>query len=163
MPRTVLTGAKQHRAFQQHSFSNVLDLKGVEPLFNVETCVLIRNENTTFTEAIPITRLNGTLPAHECMFPAASALLTRTTSTINLARPETIGSPYYYSQFKQGATLVPRNLVFVEPAQISPTTIIHTDPEVNKDAKAPWKNLSLQGYIDADFLYATLLSKHLLP
>ncbi len=165
MPRTVLTGAKQHRAFQQHSFSNVLDLKGVEPLFNVETCVLIRNENATFTEAIPITCLNGTLPAHECTFPAASALLTRTTSTMNLARPEMIGSPYYYSQFKQGAALVPRNLLFVEPepGQISPTTIMRTDPEVKNDAKAPWKSLSLQGYIDADFLYATLLSKHLLP
>jgi hypothetical protein len=165
MPRTVLTGAKQHRAFQQHSFSNVLDLKGVEPLFNVETCVLIRNENATFTEAIPITCLNGTLPAHECMFPAAYALLTRTTSTMNLARPEMIGSPYYYSQFKQGAALVLRNLLFVEPepGQISPTTIMRTDPEVKNDAKAPWKSLSLQGYIDDDFLYATLLSKHLLP
>jgi len=40
---------------------------------------------------------------------------------------------------------------------------MRTDPDVNDEAKVPWKGLHHTGYIDEEFLYATLLSKHLLP
>ncbi|HLZ80370.1 MAG TPA: hypothetical protein VKP04_01960 [Ktedonobacteraceae bacterium] len=40
---------------------------------------------------------------------------------------------------------------------------MQTDPDVNKDSKVPWKGMIHKGYIDEDFLYATLLSKQLLP
>ena len=38
-----------------------------------------------------------------------------------------------------------------------------TDPDVDAEAKVPWKGLALQGHIDDAFLYATLLSKNLVP
>jgi len=41
MPRSVITGAKQHRAFQAQGLTRVLDLLGVGPLFNVPSCVTI--------------------------------------------------------------------------------------------------------------------------
>ena len=41
--------------------------------------------------------------------------------------------------------------------------VIKTDPELDRDAKAPWKGIQLQGSVSDMYLYATLLSKHLLP
>ena len=169
MPRSVITPAKQHYAFQQRGFSQILDLKGVAPLFKVETCVMIREDDHTYTKAIPTARFDGRLPAHECTWEEASAVLARTETITDFARQEAIASSYYYSKMKNGATLYPRTLAFVTSAQrdLAPgqfgNTIMRTDPDVVDEAKTPWKALKLEGYIDDDFLYATLLSKHLVP
>lgn len=170
MPRSVITGAKQHHAFQQQGFSYILDLKDVEPLFNVETCVMIRKNNELFSKAIPTWHFKGTLPTHECTLKEATMFLASTKATTTFNEQEVIGSPYYYPRFKQGATLVPRNLTFVtsaqpdlDPGHLSYTTIMRSDPELNDEAKVPWKGLSWEGHIDAEFLYAALLSKHLVP
>jgi hypothetical protein len=40
---------------------------------------------------------------------------------------------------------------------------IETDPRIQLQAKAPWKGLSLQGAVEAEYLYATLLSDDMLP
>lgn len=170
MPRSVITGAKQHAAFQKQGFSRILDLKQVAPLFGVETCVMIRSGNDIFTAALPTVRFTGILPAHECTWVEATAVLTRAITTTDFVQKEAIASPYYYPRFKQGATLVPRNLAFVAsaqpnlaPGEVAFTTIMHSDPDVNDEAKEPWKGLRLEGHIDDDFLYATLLSKNLVP
>jgi hypothetical protein len=73
-----------------------------------------------------------------------------------------VKSPYY-EVFLQGATLVPRNLCFVRPEGLSSSPAVETDPEVDRDAKEPWKGIHLSGLVYDDYLYATLLSKHLLP
>ncbi|HVB21749.1 MAG TPA: N-6 DNA methylase [Ktedonobacteraceae bacterium] len=170
MPRSVMTGAKQHYAFQQRGFSRILDLKNVAPLFNVETCVMIREHQHVSTTAIPTQLFKGRLPAHECKLSVANALIERSATTTDFNLRAAIGSPYYHPKFKQGATLVPRNLTFVasaqpglKPGQISHIAIMRTEPDVNDDAKVPWKGLRLQAHIDDDFLYATLLSKNLVP
>ena len=41
MPRSVLTGAKQHRAFQRKGMTRILDVGDVSPLFNVPCAVMI--------------------------------------------------------------------------------------------------------------------------
>jgi hypothetical protein len=170
MPRSVITGAKQHAAFQQRGFSRILDLKGVAPLFNVETCVMIREHDQVYTETVPTARFDGKLSAHECTWDEASVALTRTETVTKFANQGNIGSPYYFPLFKQGATLVPRTLAFVTtaqhdiaPGQFAYSTIMHTDPDVVDGAKTPWKDLKLEGHIDDDFLYATLLSRYLVP
>jgi hypothetical protein len=40
---------------------------------------------------------------------------------------------------------------------------IETDPRIKLQAKAPWKGRSLQGAVEAKYLYATLLSDDMLP
>jgi hypothetical protein len=40
---------------------------------------------------------------------------------------------------------------------------IETDPRIQLQAKAPWKDHSLQGAVEAEYLYATLLSDDMLP
>lgn len=170
LPRSVLTGAKQHRAFQEKGFSRVLDLKGVAPLFGVETCVMIRGADAVHKQAIPTSRFAGTLPAHECSLEQASARLTRSEGVTDFARQKAVASEYYHPRIKEGATLVPRNLAFVTsaqpdlaPGELAYSPVMRTDPDVDEEAKAPWKGLSLQGHIDEEFLYATLLSKQMVP
>lgn len=170
MPRSVITGAKQHQGFQKFGFTKLLDLKDVSPLFNVETCVLVRQRDQLHTADLPTTRLAGRLPAHECSLAVARAHLIEQATTTTFAHMDAIASPYYYPRFKQGATLVPRNLVFVTSAQpnlsageLANNAIMMTDPDVDAEAKVPWKGMRHKGYIDDDFLYATLLSKNLLP
>jgi len=170
MPRSVITGAKQHSAFQQRGFSRVLDLKGVIPLFNVETCVILRERNYTYTKAIPTILFEGKLPAHECTWENASVTLTRTETITDFVRQQAIASPYYHSKLINGANLYPRTLAFVTSAQrdlqkehVAYSSIMCTDPDVVDEAKLPWRDLKLEGHIDDEFLYATLLSKHLVP
>ncbi|HLJ80048.1 MAG TPA: N-6 DNA methylase, partial [Ktedonobacterales bacterium] len=170
MPRSVLTGAKQHRAFQRKGFSRLLDLKGVAPLFNVETCVAIRAGGNVLTVGIPTKQYTGTLPGHECGYDVARNALTEAGGEMSFAEQAEVASPFYHPRFKQGATLIPRNLVFVtsaqpdlKPGQVARSSIMRTDPDVDAEAKAPWKGLALEGHIDDEFLYATLLSKNLVP
>ncbi len=170
LPRSVITGAKQHRVFQEKGFSRILDLQGVAPLFGVECCVMILGGDTASFQSIPTSRFAGTLPAHECTYEQAIARLTRSEGVTDFAQQEQIASPYYHPRMINGATLYPRNLVFVTsaqpnlpPGQRAISSIMQTDPDVDEEAKAPWKGLRLQGHIDEEFLYATLLSKQMVP
>ena len=75
-----------------------------------------------------------------------------------------VAGRYYYERFRQGATLMPRNLCFVRPLQaggFSPA--VATDPDADDEAKVPWKGVRLEGRVYPENLYATLLSKLLLP
>lgn len=145
-------------------------MAGPSRCWNVETCVMVLGGDTASFQAIPTTRYAGRLPRHECKWAEAGALLTREETTTSFAGQSEIASPYYYPRFKQGATLVPRNLAFVtsaqpnlQPGALAHTSIMRTDPDVNDEAKPPWKGLALEGHIDDVFLYATLLSKQLVP
>lgn len=170
MPRSVLTGAKHHRAFQLQGFSQVLDLDEVTPLFNVPTCVLVRTGSTALTEHIPTQVYEGRLPAHECPLSVAGPLLTAQAGETSFVEDAPVASPYYFERMLNGATLYPRNLTFVTSAQdglangqVAHSPIMRSDPDLDAEAKAPWKGLRLKGYIDDAFLYATVLSKEVVP
>jgi hypothetical protein len=162
MPRAVITGAKQHRPFQSQGVTRVIDLLGVFPLFNVPTCVLIREGDRLAGEKIPAVHYKGRLKAHEMSLIDAAPALAKAETTIRFV-DSNVRSPYYYARFKQGATLVPRNLCFVKPQQNPNSPAVMTDPDADKEAKAPYKGIVLRGVVEDDYLYATLLSKHLIP
>jgi hypothetical protein len=164
MPRSVLTGARQHRAFRGRGLTRVLDLQAVTPLFNTETCVLIRRANDLHADQIPTTRYVAALPAHQMALADARPFLTAAQTTTRLMGDVEVAGRYYYERFRQGATLAPRNLCFVRPLQaggFSPT--MATDPDADIEAKVPWKGVRLEGRVYPENLYATLLSKFLLP
>jgi len=170
MPRSVLTAAKQHRAFQRIGFSRIIDLQRVEPLFSVETCVLIREQSAHLTREVPTLRITGKLVTQERKLGDIRAIVKRENTFTDLFQQEGVASAYYYSRMLNGANLYPRNLIFVTsaepgllPQQIASSTTMRTDPSLDEEAKPPWKGLALVGHIDNAFLYATLLSKHLVP
>jgi hypothetical protein len=178
MPRSVLTGAKQHHRFQELlqsrliptvALEKVLDAENVKPLFNVPACVLIAKKEGQIGKVTRIV-LEGTLPRKNPGWPEAKKKLKLTRKQVafeKLFLPPTVPS-FYLKYIKEGATLVPRSLWFVQTAS-SPYGInrerpaLETSPEAQKAAKAPWQNVNLQGEVEAQYLYATILSRHLLP
>jgi hypothetical protein len=89
-----------------------------------------------------------------------------TTSNVAIERalPST-----YLKRFRQGATIVPRNFYFVSldenerPIEQDAYYIARTDGEQAKDAKAPYKEIILQGNVEGLFLFQTAISKNVLP
>jgi len=162
MPRSVLTGAKQHRPFQRQGMTRILDVGDVSPLFNVPAAVIISSAGNIRKADIPTKTYAATFDKHELPLSEAEPLLSVGESVTDFVDPE-IASIYYYELFAQGASLVPRNLCFVRPPGLPSTPIVATDPELDKDAKPPWKGIKLEGTVHSPYIYATLLSKHLLP
>jgi hypothetical protein len=170
MPRSILTGAKQHAAFQKRYLAraqHLIDCEKVSPLFHVPTCVVIYQKDAPTPEGpLRLTRLEGTLPLHNAAWAEAQKHLRRTEDTFMLPTP--LGQSPYLPQIIQGANIFPRALWFVWPP---PNVIaideerpqIETAPRIQRQAKPPWKGLSLRGAVEAQYLYATLLSDDLLP
>jgi len=169
MPRSVITGAKQHRPFQARGITRVIDLLRVFPLFNVPSCVLVRRTNELHTRDVPTTAYQARLPAHQMALADAQPYMHTADSTTRFVGAVAVASPYYYDRFKSGANLYPRNLCYVRPRQhLQPgdaavNPVMESDPDVDQEAKAPWKGVRLEGQVFAPYLYATLLSKNLVP
>ena len=161
MPRSAITGAKQHRAFQRQGFTRIQDLRNVEPLFNVPAAVLIRSGREASTQDIPTTAYAAALPRHEMPLEEAVPLL-QACSTVTSFVDSDSKSPYH-PRFVVGASLFPRNLCFVRPAGIPSSPAVMTDPELDRAAKPRWKGVRFEGTVEEDYIYATLLSKHLVP
>ncbi|KXK48185.1 MAG: N-6 DNA methylase [Chloroflexi bacterium OLB13] len=161
MPRSVITGAKQHRPFQARGLTRVIDLLGVHPLFNVPSCVTII-QGARSAAPVPSRVVSGRLPRHEMSLDEAHPKLSEKAGQVTFVDSD-VRSSYYYDKFQQGATLVPRNFCLVVPEGDPAAPMFVSDPEADNEAKAPYKGVTLRGHIDSDFLYATLLSKHLLP
>lgn len=162
MPRSALTGAKQHRPFQRQGMTRILDVGDVSPLFNVPAAVLIHANGDIVKQNIPTKTYAAAFDKHELPLSEAEPMLTVGETVTNFVDPN-IASIYYYELFAQGASLVPRNLCFVRLTGVPSSVVVETDPELDKDAKAPWKGIRLSGAVSGAYLYATLLSKHLLP
>ena len=178
MPRSVLTGAKQHQRFQEllkgyqlppMRVEKVLDAEEVSPLFNVPACFLIARKDSR-AEKVERLVLKGTLPRRNLKWAEAEGSLKLTRKEVaqdKLFPPAPSPSPYL-KDIKEGATLVPRCFWFVQPIssafginQAKPA--IETHPKAQRTAKKPWQNIHLKGEVEAQYLYATILGRQLLP
>jgi hypothetical protein len=163
MPRAVITGAKQHRPFQQMGFSRVLDMEKVSPLFNVPSCVMIQ-DGESYTDAIPSIAYKGKLPQQEMELDDANPYLTSKKAQISFV-DSNIRSPYYHPKFTTGASLFPRTLCFIaRPKATLPfSAYLITDPSIVADSHAPYKYAHLEGKLESPYIFTTLLSKYLYP
>jgi type I restriction-modification system DNA methylase subunit len=82
-----------------------------------------------------------------------------------------LGSNAYEDKFAQGATIVPRNFFFVDLAQDvkdgmplrERVLAIKTAQASDREAKAPWKGIKLEGRAEGQLLYRTAISKNIVP
>jgi hypothetical protein len=178
MPRSVLTGAKQHKHFQEFlqgyrlppaQLEKLLDVEEVSPLFNVPACVLIAKKHGQ-VEKVAVKVFEGELLGKNVKWEEAKARLKTITKQITSEKlfPPTLSPSPYLKLIKAGAGLYPRSLWFVQPVasafginQTKPA--IETHPEAQRTAKRPWKNIYLKGEVEAQYLYATILGRQLLP
>ena len=178
MPRSVLTGAKQHKHFQEFlqgyqlpatQLEKVIDVEAVSPLFKVPACVLIGRKQGK-VENVAVKLMSGELPSKNVKWSTAKAELKTVTKQRPADKlfPPTPVPSIYLKQIKEGATLVPRSLWFVQPVASAYGTnqakpALETQPEAQKTAKKPWQNIYLKGEVEAQYLYASILGRQLLP
>lgn len=139
-------------------FAQPWDLHAVKPtFFPVPACVIFGQR--THGQAAPLDQTpeswSGRLPATNARREATIGHLFRVTQDPEL-HAEEAASPYA-ARFGQGATLVPRLLFAVEPAQAPPLGAgagrkVVTSRRSNLE-KPPWKSLpSLTGAVEAQFI-----------
>ncbi len=186
LPRSIFT-ADQHDRLRRTAtrvnitLTEVWDLEGVTPLFNVPAAVAFGDIRSDASKALPGLEFSGTLKRKNASWPEAEPDLKIEKTTFHVVEQgkrsflstsrEKISSrrSYYQPYFKEGATIVPRNFWFVEfkadpRLGIDPKQpLVGTDPRAEEEAKKPYKGTQFEGPIEADFLYATLLSTDLLP
>lgn len=144
----------------------------VHPLFPVPSCVLFAEVHTgSAAPRLPaqIVSFAGALPKRDADRAEADANLAETVAPWpTLVSSEQEGSPYRKA-FRQGATLVPRRFVLVDP--VSPSGMLPPNPEFpfvrgrtgNQD-KAPWKTVvPPEGTVERSFLRPVLLGESVAP
>jgi SAM-dependent methyltransferase len=173
MPRSILTGALQHVEFKKFrrpsmSLHKIFDLEGVTPLFNVPACVLIASKGGKTEYPVPARKIWGKLPKKNLKLNQALQYLKVEDNSYQPPRIIQGRSPYYNS-VKAGAAIYPRNFFFVE--FIIHTTLgidvekpyCKTSQEAIKEAKEPWKDVIIEGNVEKDFIYVTVIGDDLLP
>ncbi|HEX6753490.1 MAG TPA: N-6 DNA methylase [Solirubrobacterales bacterium] len=165
LPRGVLFGAKQHEPFRRlevsPSFAPVkaFDLADVDPLFNVpSTALIIRKEGKPKEVHWPVQTVSGTLPTRNVSEHDACSSLSFSTAQELTASAQL--ESFYLQKALQGATLAPRPFWFIkaESGQTSDRPWCVTDEESIRKAKDPWKIISLEGQIESEFIFATVLA-----
>lgn len=189
LPRSVFT-ADQHHNFRRTSFGKAIhqtglteiwDLEKVNPLFNVPSCVIFGKHFHHTGRPIKAKVFSGGLKRRNASLEEALKDLSIRETGLHLvkqgersfwsedAKAEISGTSPYGSKFAQGATIVPRSCWFVQIVEKSglgfnpERPYVKTDPRATEQAKEAYKSLEVEGNIEKDFLYATLLSTDLLP
>jgi hypothetical protein len=186
LPRSIFT-ADQHDRFRRSygmgntTLTQVWDLEDVSPLFNVPAAVAFGDVLSDASKTLPGEILSGQLKRKNASLEEAKRdLKIEATdfhvvqqgkrSYLSTIRKKISGQrSFYQPRFKEGATLVPRSFWFVEFRHIPRLGMdvsqpwVATDPRAEAEAKPPYKGIHFDGSIEAEFLYATLLSTDLLP
>ena len=163
MPRSVLTGAKQHTAFRKQQkplmhILKLLDTEKVNPLFSVDSCSIIARKGEGTTYPVPSLLIYGKLPEKNMRLKKALKYLTFEESAYSPPVMLCEKSPYH-DKLLNGAGIYPRPLWVVEfvPQDFG---LNPQEPCVRSlelpDAKEPWNEVKLEGEVEKDFVFATI-------
>ncbi|MGH6838016.1 MAG: N-6 DNA methylase [Methylocella sp.] len=141
----------------------------VQPLFPVPSCVVFGQRRAT-SKPFPgkVRAYCGTLPFRDAPEEIADRRLKvrKGAPAFDIAIFE--GGSLYRKMFRQGATLVPRMLCFVERKTMGRLGADPSAPYVasrrSNQEKKPWKNLpGIENRVEAEFLRLALLGESILP
>jgi len=186
LPRSIFT-ADQHDRFRRScgmgntTLTRVWDLERVSPLFNVPAAVVFGDLISDASKTLPGEILSGRLRRKNASWEEAESDLKIEAAEFHVVQqgkrsflsttPQRISSrrSYYQPHFKEGATIVPRSFWFVEFKVIpglgmnTSQPVVATDARAQAEAKPAYKDIRFEAPIEAEFLYASLLSTDLLP
>lgn len=171
--------------------TGIWDLQDVFPLFNVPSCVLFAQQANVPKPApatgLPGQTIKGRFKNHNATLTEIADRLTTTPVTWQLQKlqkstafalaapngttpaPTMAGENPYKTLFKQGATIVPRNFYFVSldggnpPNWTDRVVSVRSDAANDKDAKMPWKALTLTGQVNTNYLFRKALARNIVP
>jgi hypothetical protein len=142
---------------------------GVQPLFPVPSCVVFGRRRAT-ARAMPdiVHSYTGILPFRDAPESVADRHLSLDDAAPALAVARHEGGSVYRGKFRNGATLFPRMLCFVERRNVGRLGSDPSAPFVvsrrSTQEKKPWKLLpSLEHRVEVEFLYPVLLGESILP
>jgi hypothetical protein len=175
MPRSVWWGGRQHQGFRTGTFGPtsvrfdlVVDLDQVEPLFGVPAAVIVAVKEAA--QSSPrVLALRGELPRRNASWAETRGSLE--VAEVEEDRQEGVPEPSpYHSRAKEGASLVPRSLWWVQPrteaglrvASRGPVAV-QTADAVMRRAREPWDGLCLTGAVESQFVFASALGADLVP
>jgi hypothetical protein len=170
MPRSVLV-ASHHKKFIQFvkplvQLEKIIDCRKVSNLFKIPSCTIIATKGSATKYPIPSMELKGKIVKKNSNLNEAQEVLSETMSEYEPFSLDVKPSDYY-SDFYQGATIVPRNLYFVQLVQDSLMGIDPTAPTVKSnernETKPPWTKVIIQKSIESNFLFASLLGDDVVP
>lgn len=192
VPRSFLSAA-QHENTRSGSargfrLTDVWDLKGVKPLFNIPSCVLFAKQANApkpiAVEGIPGQLFSGNVQKHNKTLAEVGDRLHSSPTQWYVARQQkssaltnvvltknegSLTGNFYKEHFRNGATMFPRNFYFIRtegnaPPDWSDRIIgVRSDDANDKDAKMPWKELKLSGRVHSKFLFRTALARNIIP
>lgn len=188
MPRSLLS-ADQHDNMRSYAVKRVdttciWDLKGVENLFKVPSCVLFGRKGFDGTPArkeIPGIEFRGKLSNHNASIDESRVNLQEKQGNFYLSRLGNAtawsfghkiqlgGNNAYRGLFQQGATIVPRLCYYVDIDQEHDGNLynrllrIRSSAAVRRDAKKPWQDVDLKGYLHSQFLFRSALANNIVP
>jgi hypothetical protein len=146
----------------------------VQPLFPVPSCAVFGRRRAT-SRPLPETvrAYSGPLPMRDAPEALVDRLLAERKFAMTEGAPKPTeavfsGGSAYRKAFRQGATLVPRMLCFVERKALGRLGPDPSAPMVmsrrNTQEKKPWKELpGIENQVEAEFLRPTLLGESILP
>ena len=188
--------ADQHYAFRNGSYRHIdvgitrlVDLKDVEPLFNVPACLVfgkkgVKTKYPIDGQIIKLrlfkTRKNASL--YEAINEASSPIKIENTrfhlyyvgersfiAERGLALPSGRSRSHYYGLFVNGANIYPRQFWFVD-VKPHPKLGMNlempyatTSSRAKERAKRGYQDVELDGNVESIFLYATLTSSEVIP
>ena len=186
LPRSIFN-ADQHDRFRRSygmanaTLTQIWDLEDVSPLFNVPAAVAFGDVLSNGSKTLPGEILSGQLKRKNASLEEAKRDLKAEGTDFHVVQQgkrtflsttrKKISSrrSFYQPFFKEGATIVPRSFWFVEFKALSglgmdvSQPVVATDPRAQAEAKQPYKDVRFEAPIEAEFLYASLLSTDLLP
>ncbi|MFW6119272.1 MAG: N-6 DNA methylase, partial [Planctomycetota bacterium] len=180
-PRVAMVRAGEGPVVPRLSVRELWDLEAVAPLFNTSAAVLFAQKNPPPSPLPPIPGeiATGELPIRNAPLPVAEHhLATRAVQFQLTVRGQRsfwstqtgrqASASLYKKDFAQGASIVPRCFWFVE-LQHSGVGFDQSCPPLisaqraRRQAKGPYKRCVVQGQVESEFLYATLLPADMVP
>jgi hypothetical protein len=182
MPKSVISPARQHRAFRHLQFRRIVDCEKVavpqEPagtlggVFGIPSVILVADGDGCVPQFDPrpqtVTDVyEGTLPSRDLKLSAAAAALA-TTEAVYEPQAAPDGTGFYHDKFEQGANISPRAFWFVERlstgkrSRLSKDVVsVRTRPKLKTQPQ--FAGISVSGSVETRFIFATALSEGLLP
>jgi hypothetical protein len=175
MPVSVTTSAQQHQRFNRydHPVTQILDMevfRTTPNVFSLPPTLIVGRKGTPSTFPVKLREWSGSIasvPRNSDWAVVARVIKSKDVDYSPALTPT--GASPYFNRFREGATLVPHNFWFIEPADPgslglnSRNPLVRTSADVRRVAKRPWKDFLLEGLVDSEFIYACYLGKDIIP
>jgi len=175
LPLEVMQGHNQHLRFRRFEVPKVKlmeyhDFRYVREIFSLPPCCLITRKGEQTTYPIPHIMYRGNITKYERNSRLSIILPHLNINTEEYFPAEVPKTPsYYYNEAFEGPTLSPRNFFYIEFDTTSnlPMTYecprIKTSNVINDNAKGVWKDKIISGYVENEFIFASLLGRDIIP